>query len=306
MGFYAPAQIVRNARENGVTVLPPDVNRSAWDNTLTRQSKSDLALQLGFRQIDGLKEDDMRRLAAARGEGYASLEELAARARPPRDALRKLADADAFRSIAFDRREALWEARRLPDPKPLPLFAAMDARELGEEPDSDLPKMALGEHVATDYQTLRLSLKAHPMALLRRELPQAGRNGVTSCAGLANLRDGAFARTAGLVLVRQRPGKGNAIFVTLEDETGVANLVLWARLFERFRRETMAARLMLAEGRVQKSVEGVVHLMTSRVIDRSDLLDRLWLDGGAVSKAPPERARHPREARIVPKSRDFH
>jgi DNA polymerase III alpha subunit len=161
--------------------------------------------------------------------------------------------------------------------------------------------MSLGEHVASDYQTLRLSLKAHPMTLLRRHF-----SNVATCGGLAAHRDGSWARVAGLVLVRQRPGKGNAIFVTLEDETGVANLVLWSRLFERFRRETMSARLMLAEGRIQKSPEGVVHLMTQRVSDRSDLLDHLWRDEVKAAPAPPDRARHPRNVRLMPKSRDFH
>jgi error-prone DNA polymerase len=161
--------------------------------------------------------------------------------------------------------------------------------------------MSLGEHVASDYQTLRLSLKAHPMTLLRRHF-----SNVATCGGLAAHRDGSWARVAGLVLVRQRPGKGNAIFVTLEDETGVANLVLWSRLFERFRRETMSARLMLAEGRIQKSPEGVVHLMTQRVSDRSDLLDHLWRDEVKAASAPPDRARHPRNVRLMPKSRDFH
>lgn len=164
---------------------------------------------------------------------------------------------------------------------------------------TNLPAMTLGEHVASDYQTLRLSLKAHPMALLRDRLA-----GVATCADLAALRDGAWTKVAGLVLVRQRPGQGTAIFVTLEDETGIANLVLWARTFERFRRETMSARLMLAHGCVQKSPEGVLHLMTQRIVDRSDLLNRLWRDD--APSAQPSRARHPRNVRTLPKSRDFH
>lgn len=229
--------------------------------------------------------------------------------------MRKLADADAFRSIGLDRREALWAVRRLPDDAPLPLFAAADARELGEEADARLPRMRLGEHVAADYQTTRLSLKAHPMAILR---PIFAAEGVLTCAELETRRSGTRVRTAGVVLVRQRPGKGNAIFVTLEDETGVTNLVLWARMFEEYRGVVMAARLMGVEGVVEKSPEGVVHLMAHRVFDRSAELDRLS-DGHSpaitLSRADeilrPQYPRHqghthPRNARILPGSRDFH
>ena len=305
MGFYAPAQIVRDAVEHGVEARAPDVNRSDWDNTLARRADGALALQLGLRQIEGLPEADMRRLVARREAGYDSVEELARRATPPHGALRKLADADALRSLGGGqgRREALWETRRMPDAKPLPLFEAAEARELAAEPPARLPQMSLGEEVVTDYQTIRLSLKAHPMALLRPHLP-----GVVTTEGLRALRDGARAKVAGLVLVRQRPGKGNAIFITLEDETGVANLVLWARVFERFRRETMSARLMLAEGRVQKSPEGVVHLMTERIVDRSALLLRLWRedDPSLADASATNLARHPRAMRVMPNSRDFH
>ncbi|MBK9082514.1 MAG: error-prone DNA polymerase [Rhizobiales bacterium] len=306
MGFYAPAQIVRDAVEHGVETRAPDVNRSDWDNMLTRRPDGALALQLGLRQVDGLSEADMRRLVERRGAGYADIEDMMRRAGTSPGVLRKLADADALRSLGAgpDRREALWETRRAPAARPLPLFEAAEARELAAEPPAQLPDMSLGEEVATDYQTIRLSLRAHPMKLLRPHLPD-----VSTAEGLRDLRDGARAKVAGLVLVRQRPGKGNAIFVTLEDETGVANLVLWARLFERFRRETMSARLMLAEGRVQKSAEGVVHLMTERVVDRSALLLRLWREEDRTSgagDAPPSSARHPRDMRVLSRSRDFH
>jgi error-prone DNA polymerase len=226
--------------------------------------------------------------------------------------MRLLADADAFRSLGLDRREALWAVRRLPDDEALPLFEAATARELGEEPEAALPAMPLAEHVVADYQTARLSLKGHPMGLLR---PRFAGAGVATCAAIAAGRDGAWASVAGVVLVRQRPGKGNAIFITLEDETGIANIVLWARDFVRYRREVMAARLLLVEGRVQKSVEGVVHLMARRVFDRS--ADLLGLSDThraeiALSRADeflhPQhpRAGHPRNVRILPKSRDFH
>lgn len=327
MGFYAPAQIVREAEENGgVEPRAIDVNFSRWYNGLQSVSESSsyherlsqeggtepFALRLGFCQIDGFKEDWGKAIAEAREEGeFRDVEELMRRAGLPARAMRLLADADAFRSLGLDRREALWAVRRLPDDKALPLFAAAQARELGQEPAMALPAMPLAEHIVTDYQTVRLSLKGHPMQLLR---PQFRREGILSCRETDAKRDGAFARTAGIVLVRQRPGNGNAIFVTLEDETGVTNVVIWARLFERFRREVMGARLMLVEGRLQKSPEGVIHLMAQRIIDRSgDLLAlsdthraemRPVVD--ELKNPPPPRHRHPRNVRIMPKSRDFH
>ncbi|SFI01522.1 error-prone DNA polymerase, DnaE-like [Bosea sp. OK403] len=338
MGFYAPAQIVREAQENGgVEARAIDVNFSGWDNAVERQSvigsrqsketKSmsfptadcllptaphTFALRLGLRQIDGFQEEWGLRIAKARGEGYADVENLARRARLPARAMRLLADADAFRSLGLDRREALWAVRRLPDDEALPLFAAAQAHELGEEPAMALPVMPLPEHIVADYQTARLSLKGHPMGMLR---PLFRREGVLSCAQTEAKPDAAWARTAGVVLVRQRPGNGNAVFITLEDETGITNVVLWARLFERFRREVMGARLLLVEGRVQKSPEGVTHLMAQRVIDRSADLLKLS-DTHRAERAsmltdellPPQipRGRHPRNVRILPKSRDFH
>lgn len=312
MGFYAPAQIVREAKENGgVEARPVDVNASAWDNLL-EEGGNRLALRLGFRQIDGFREDWGLAIAENRGGGYADVEELMRRAGLPLRAMRLLADADAFRSLGLDRREALWAVRRLPDDASLPLFQAASARELGAESDAALPVMPLAEHIVADYQTVRLSLKGHPMQLLR---PRFRHEGILSCAETDARPDGAFARTAGVVLVRQRPGNGNAIFVTLEDETGIVNIVLWARLFERFRREVMGARLMLVEGRVQKSPEGVTHLMAGRVIDRSaDLLSlsdthraELPLPEIDELRNPPlPRHRHPRNVRVLPKSRDFH
>jgi error-prone DNA polymerase len=310
MGFYAPAQIVRDAAEHGVEVRPVDINFSNWDNALEGE-----ALRLGFRQITGFRELWADRMVAARS--FDSLENLARRAVLPERALRLLADADACGSLGLDRRAAAWEALRTPSAS-LPLFAAAAARELGEEPAADLPLLTPGEQVAADYQTLRLSLKAHPMAQLR---PAFAVEGVLTCAETSAARNGRRVRTAGVVLVRQRPGNGNAIFVTLEDESGVTNVVIWARLFEIFRRPIMAARLMLVEGEVQRSPENVVHLMASRIIDRSAVLDRLsdtsqtqpplargneFLHPDAPSSHPGNRARHPRDVRILPRSRDFH
>ena len=314
MGFYAPAQIVRDAQEHGVEIRAVDVNHSLYDNSLERSPHDALALRLGFRQVEGLGEDDGHRLVHKRGDGFGSVEELAARVRLPARALRRLAQADAFRSMGLDRRDALWAVRRLPDDTPLPLFAAADARELGPEPEVRLPTMPLGAHVAADYQSVRLSLKAHPMQILR---PVFSGERIATCAETAARPDKAFCRTAGVVLVRQRPGAGNAIFITLEDETGVTNVVLWARTFERFRREVMGARLLLVEGRVQKSPEGVTHLMAERVFDRSNELRRLSEDTDLTPEltradefAHPQQSRgtsgHPRNARILPKSRDFH
>ena len=313
MGFYAPAQIVRDARDHDVEVRPVDVSHSQWDNSLEGPSTQP-ALRLGLRQIDGFRKESTLALVAARAFRPPDVETLARRAALPSAAMRKLADADAFRSMGLDRRQALWAVRRLPDDAPLPLFAAADARELGVEPDARLPAMPLGEHVAADYQTLRLSLKAHPMAILR---PLFDAEGLMTCARTEANRGGALVRVAGVVLVRQRPGKGNAIFVTLEDETGIINVVLWARMFEQFRREVMAARLMAVEGVVEKSPEGVVHLVARRVIDRSSELSRLSEDHDtAVQLAradvvanpqPPRHAphHHPRDVRILPGSRDF-
>jgi error-prone DNA polymerase len=317
MGFYAPAQIVRDAREHGIEVRPVDINHSFWDNTLERDAAGKLALRLGFRQADGIYEAEAERLVTARKQGFDSVEMLSTRAKLYGRPMRVLADADAFRSIGLARRAALWAVRRLPDDAPLPLFAATNARELADEPDAKLPDMPLGEQVATDYQTLRLSLKGHPMQILRSIF---AREGVLSCSEIGKRRDGAFVSVAGVVLIRQRPGNGNAIFITLEDETGITNVVLWARQFELFRREVMGSRLMLVKGRVQKSKEGVVHLMATSIFDRSQELDRLWdSHRSGLTHAPPEdtipaplhlapppRHRHPRNVRVLPKSRDFH
>jgi error-prone DNA polymerase len=321
MGFYAPAQIVREAQEIGrVEVRPIDVAHSDWDNTLEGPRET-LALRLGMRQIDGFRQEWADRLVAARVEAaFTDLETLARRADLPSAAMRKLADADAFRSLGQDRRQALWAVRRLPDDAALPLFAAAEARErgareLGAEPDAGLPLMPLNEHVAADYQTTRLSLKAHPMGILR---PIFAAERVLTCAETEGRRGGSRVRVAGVVLVRQRPGKGNAIFVTLEDETGVTNVVLWARMFEQFRREVMSARLMEVDGVVEKSPEGVIHVVARRVIDRTTELAKLSEDhdtdvqlarADIIAHPQPPRHpshHHPRNVRILPGSRDFH
>jgi len=304
MGFYAPAEIVRCAREHGVPVLAPDASFSHWDCTLERNEKGLLALRLGFRQIDGLWEEDAHTIASARGYGYSSFADFARRTGLSKRALVTLAEADAFRSFGLDRREGLWAVRRLPDDNPLPLFAYEGHRgatpELGAETIAPLPLMPLSEHVLADYQTTRLSLKGYPTQFLR---PMFESEGITSCKGVGDLPDGASVRCAGVVLVRQRPGEGTAIFITLSDETGVCNVVVWERTFAHFRKEVMGARLLLAEGKVQKSPEGVVHLMAENLIDRS--ADLRLLAGAALPASKPVH-RHPRDVRVLPPSRDFH
>jgi len=298
-------------------VRPIDVNASAWDNVLERLEDDSLAIRLGFRQIDGFRRDWAVKLVEARGESpFGGIEAVAARAGLPTRGLNLLADADAFGSIAIGRRDALWEVRRTP-PRQLALFAAADAPELGEEADAQLPAMPPSEQVAADYQTTRLSLKDHPMRFLR---PLFAAEGVLSSAQAARTKDGRRARIAGVVLVRQRPGKGNAIFVTIEDETGITNALMWARDFEANRRAVMAARLLVLEGVIQRSEEGVIHLMTVRAYDRSAELRRLSSDYNAETPLLPvdevirpkpimsqdPRGRHPRDVRVMPPSRDFH
>ncbi|AMO72891.1 error-prone DNA polymerase [Sphingorhabdus sp. M41] len=355
MGFYAPAQLVRDAREHGVEVREPDVNFSGWDNRVerntplplaggvgggpeiqdkptpspSRKREGDVSLRIGLRQIDGFRETWASQILAARP--FRTIEELAHKANLPARALRLLADADACRSLGLDRRQALWEVRRTPV-NTLPLFEAAQAKELGQEADAHLPAMTKGEHVVADYQSVRLSLKGHPMEFLRARLREMG---VLSCAELAQAKNGSQAKVAGVVLIRQRPGKGNAVFITLEDESGVANLLLWASRFEKMRRPVMAARLMLATGEVQRSVEGVTHLMTTRVEDYTFMLDDISdrdrpdmpmaradevrrpvyrnedrqaarAAGSAPSHVASSNGGHPRNVRILPKSRDFH
>jgi error-prone DNA polymerase len=313
MGFYAPAQLVRDAQQHGVEVRAVDVNASHWDCTLERAENHALALRLGFSRIDGIRKDWADAIVEARLRGtFVSVEDIARRAALPPQALRKLADADAFGSCTQSRRDALWEVRRTP-PTQLALFAFADAPELGQEPAAHLPPMPLTDEVITDYQTARLSLKGHPMQFLRARLTSEG---VLSCADANVLPDGRKARVAGVVLTRQRPGKGNAVFITIEDETGVVNALLWSRDLDKQRRAVMAARLMLIEGEIQKSKEGVVHLMAKRVIDRTAMLDHLTDQQPLVQQTSrgdeihhPQRPRqhgHPRDVRILPRSRDFH
>lgn len=414
MGFYAPAQIVGDARKNGVEVRPIDVSFSHSQNTLEERAGRYCAVRLGFRQIDGFKwfdkdeervrqqatdgasffppsrggvgeekhlkeracgftssltlggnklplpasgerggvrggfhivpspdrfaidlspqagrgkeEDDWgeRIVAARQHRPFASIEDFARSTKLPKRALILLADADAFRSLKLDRRAALWAVRRLPDDVPLPLFESAIARELPDEHAAPLPQMPLSEQVVADYQTVRLSLKGHPMEFLRAMLT---RERVASCAEVAHANNGRRVKCAGVVLVRQRPGSANGVvFMTLEDETGIANIVVWPKIMERYRKEVMGARLIEVEGLIQSSPEQVVHLVASRLADRSAELMHLANDALASRHPPPpdapaepfnddrrdqpadsaQRVRHPRNMRILPRSRDFH
>jgi error-prone DNA polymerase len=343
MGFYAPAQIVRDAHEHGVEIRPADANFSAWHCTLEPPSQPSeavmpgldpgirgastgavagdrsgdgrvrprhdengggrTALRLGLRQIKGLAEDDAARLVAARGEGYRDASDLWQRSGLGRAALERLADADALRSLGLDRRRALWALKALGEP-PLPLFAkhlgsASQASSAGltrgtrghlregrVKPGQDgerffasetraaalLPEMALGEHVVEDYAALGLTLKRHPLAFLRTEL--AG-EGLVPARDLTTLPVGRRLEIAGLVLIRQRPGSANGVvFITIEDETGIANLIVWPDILDRFRRTALGATLLCCKGRLQRE-ESVIHLVADELRDLTPRLNSL-------------------------------
>lgn len=304
MGFYAPAEIVRDAREHGVIVRHVDVNFSAWDNVL-EATPDGLALRLGFCQVEGFREDWANALVDARGNRFNTAADVAKKAKLPKRALIILAEADSFQSIDKDRREILWAVRRLPDDEELPLFAASYTEEQPEEEITPLPVMPLSEHVVADYQMLRLSLKAHLMFFLRDFFSAEG---VLSCAEIGKAKDGARAACAGVVLTRQMPGDAGVVFITLSDEQGIANVIVWPRLVPVFRREIMGARLMVVEGKVQRGDGDVVHLIAERVFDRSEELERLSEDEQNVPSWRAQASslhRHPRNVRTVPKSRDF-
>jgi error-prone DNA polymerase len=314
MGFYAPAQIVRDAREHQVEIRPVCVNHSDWDNALERRADGTLALRLGFRQIKGFRKEDAEWIVAARGNGYTDPESLWLRAGMTPPVLERLAEADAFSGLGLTRRDALWQVRAIRAPAPLPLFADPLDGEGVKEPEVDLPVMHLGEEVVEDYVAMRLSLRAHPMELLRPDLP-----GLTLHSELAQTPQ-LQVSVCGLVITRQRPGTASGvIFLTLEDETGVSNVVVWPKVYERYRRTVMGGRLLRVSGRLQR--EGiVVHLIAERIEDLSHRLTDLGhpLDEAVgitrpqADEAPrppryPGRARHPREqAKQLFPSRDFH
>ena len=314
MGFYAPAQIVRDAREHQVEVRPICVNNSAWDNHLERRGDGSLAIRLGFRQIKGFRAEDAGWIVAARGNGYPDPESLWLRAGLAPSVLERLAEADAFADMGLTRRDALWAVRAIRTPAPLPLFANPLDGEGIVEPEVILPQMHLGEQVVEDYVSMRLSLRAHPMELLR-----AGIQGLTPHSELTN-GPPRFVSVCGLVITRQRPGTASGvIFLTLEDETGVSNVVVWPRVYERFRRSVMGGRLLRISGRLER--QGiVVHLIADQIEDLSQRLSELGhpmqeavgITQPQADDAPrppryPPRAYHPRDQakRLFP-SRDFH
>jgi error-prone DNA polymerase len=300
MGFYAPAQLVRDAREHGVPVLAADINLSGWDHhlepsrpetaagaplnsrhtTMRDVMLGDHALRLGLRQISGLRQADMERLVARRAAGYDSVRDLWLRAALPLDALEQLAAADAFRSLGLDRRDALWAVRglnRSGDKDDLPLFAKGGAEH---EPDAGLPPMRPGEHVVEDYRHLALSLKAHPVGFLRAALAAQR---VTPAKDLPGVPNGRRVDVAGLVLVRQRPGSAQGvIFLTMEDETGAINIIIWPKIFEANRMTVIAARLLKVSGRLQ-SQSGVIHVVAERLTDMTARLNLLSEAGPSIA-----------------------
>jgi error-prone DNA polymerase len=359
MGFYAPAQLVRDAKEHGVEVVPADVNASDWDSTLEPLEKPvslaqangqithrkrwktkprhTCAVRLGLRHIKGFREEAAELVEDKRLRGYDSVRDLWLRTGLTPRVIEVLANADAFRSIGLERRDALWGVRGLGGwgqhkkgqngkaPAALPLFEHLEQAGFREEPDVYLPAMPLGEQVVHDYATMRLSLKAHPVSFLRPSL--VARRVVTNARlDDETIRDGARVNLAGLVLVRQRPGTASGvIFATLEDETGVANIIIWPKIFERYRRTVLQSRFLAVRGRVQKA-EGVIHVVSDWLEDWTHELAGLT-DGqyeiGDNGLAHADEVKRPgedprtrslqklyerqlRAARLMPKSRDFH
>ena len=276
------------------------------------EGSSGPALRLGLRQIDGLQREAADKLVAHRP--YRTVEDLRTRGGVPVHAIQRLAAADAFRSIGLDRRGALWDSRALKQAPDLPLFTYAEARDEGaEDRPAQLPAMPLGEHVVNDYQTIRLSLKEHPMRFLREHY--AERKFITADQ-LKTVRDGRRMSIAGLVLIRQRPGSAKGVvFITLEDETGIANLVVWPDVFEKQRKIVMGARLIAVHGIVQRDPDSdVIHVVARQLEDHSHMLRHLSDEsmpstlnqGDAAGSWRAPASRHPRDVEVIPKSRDFH
>jgi error-prone DNA polymerase len=314
MGFYQPGQLVRDARAHGVEVLPPDVNYSDWDCTLEAAAAGKHAVRLGFRIVSGLAEEELKKLVAARGNGFASIERLAAIAGVSRFTIERLAEADAFRSLGLDRRAALWAARRLDvigiatarhaAAAPLPLLAPHLSDELFPEPPVALPAMPLAEHVVEDYVATGLSLKAHPVSFFRDRLTALGAIRNTDLRSDSLVPD-ANVTVAGLVLVRQRPGTAKGVvFMTIEDETDIANIIVWPKVFGKTRRTVMTARFLAVRGRLQRAGL-VIHVVAESFIDLSAELP--WLrEGGDLFSPKFSGGPLPQDDALPLKSRDFH
>ncbi|HVG50688.1 MAG TPA: error-prone DNA polymerase [Xanthobacteraceae bacterium] len=340
MGFYQPAQLVRDARQHGVEVREVDVNRSEWDCTLEpvqdeQKARWSFAVRLGFRQVFGLNKDELKNLIDNRGNGYASIERLAATAGISRAAIERLAEADAFRSMGVDRRAALWTARRLDvigaksprkkadkgkDTKKkddeakdevvvapaLPLLLPHMSEELFPEPEVTLPEMQLCEHVVEDYVATGLSLKEHPVTFFRDHLTRLGAI-PNAQLGSETLVQNQRLTIAGLVLIRQMPGTAKGVvFMTLEDETGPANVIVWPAVFKRFRRLVMTSRFVAVRGRLQRAGL-VIHVVAEDFIDMTAQLRRLS-DGDLFADRAAPIAGIGTDTRDLPllKSRDFH
>lgn len=284
MGFYAPAQIVSDARKHGVIVKPVDINLSEWDNTLEAQEGDYCPVRLGFRQVKGLKEEEMKLLVEKRVKPYTDLNQLHD-AGISQSALERLADADAFRSIDLDRRQALWEVSALAD-KPHGVFQGQPSESAAEVP-VQLPSMSQAEHVLQDYSSTTLSLKAHPVSFVRDHLR---RNEILSTAELTQKEDGTFLCVAGIVLVRQRPGTASGIcFITIEDETGTTNLVVFAKVFEQYRKEILQSKLLMVSGHLQKEGE-VIHVVVHTCYNMSWLLKEMTHNKKEPEVQPRSRA----------------
>lgn len=310
MGFYQPAEIVDDAREHNVVVRPVDINYSEWDNILEEIDGEYHALRLGFRQVKGLSLQDMQVLTTNRGMGYKSISQLS-NAGVPIDAIKVLADADAFDSLNLNRRQALWEIAALND-KPLALFGNQPS-ESTKEHQISLPLMSRSEHVVQDIAVTGLSLKAHPVSFVRYQLDLLG---VTPTAKIKELKNGDRLKTAGIITVRQRPGTAKGVlFITIKDETGFTNLVVWEKMFNKYRREILQARLLMVEGQVQ--IEGqVIHVVVKRCFNLNNLLSKLTQKGDdfpevTLSRADetvspvPQKRDMPVES-ILHKGRNFH
>ncbi|MCO5071480.1 MAG: error-prone DNA polymerase [Rhizobiaceae bacterium] len=350
MGFYAPAQLIRDAQDHGIEILPVDVNRSVWDSTLTSAPfdpsgitprhapmrdviRSRHAVQLGLRHVKGLSEKAMETFVECRGAGYTSVRDVWLRSGLHRRDIELLAQADAFRSIGLDRRAALWDVRALDArsaAESLPIFDRPDAPMLDLEPKTTLPAMPLGQHVVHDYRSMGFSLKAHPLAFFRERLNGLG---ITPNVSLPDIKNGRYVSVAGLILVRQRPGSAKGvIFMTLEDEISVANIVVWQKMFERFRPVVLGSRFVRVDGKLQ-SASGVIHVVADRIVDLTPWLSDLSEHAMSIdayaradevkhgghdprTKRPPRNAvleaaaskmERGHEARdVMPKGRNFH
>ncbi|MEX0347332.1 MAG: error-prone DNA polymerase [Rhizobiaceae bacterium] len=324
MGFYAPAQLVRDAREHGVEIRPADINLSTWDSllepadfasdkiarrheTMNDVIRTNHAVRLGFRQIKGFGEEDAEKLVAARGPGYDSVRDLWLRSGLEVHAIARLAEADAFRSLGLDRRAALWAVQALgakTAAERLPLFDLPDGKLRDNEPDVALPPMPLGEHVIHDYRYLSMSLKAHPVSFLRDQLAARG---VIANERLPEIANGRRVSVAGLVLVRQRPGSAKGvIFMTLEDETSIANVIVWPKTFERFRPLILGSRFVRVRGKLQCESD-VIHIVAEKIEDLTPLLAELSEKAPVIdSLANADEVRRPvadMGKRITPRSR---